>query len=110
MHQRALHVAGARMHDERRRLVDDDHRRVLEHDREVDGRIGDRERHPRDRRLVDLDELTLDEADLAADGLDTVDSDAGGSDRGRRAGATDVGDERHDAIEPLTGERGWNDL
>jgi hypothetical protein len=104
LHQGALHVAGARVNHEGRRLVDHDHRRVLVDDAELDRRIGDGQRDPWDRRLVDLDPLAFDETDLATGRRNTVDSYAVGGDRRRRMGAADVGDERDDAIEPFAGE------
>ena len=108
--ERAVGVAGARMDDEARRLVDDDHVVVDVDDAELDDRVGGRQT----RRSGSIDGSTSTCWPSARRTLpDRRDDDrrpgtAGGDQRRRRRPA-DVGDQRHDPVEPLPVERGGHD-
>ncbi len=101
----AVGVAGARMDDESRGLVDDDDRVVGVDDRELDRAVCRRPARARDRGRIDLHLDALGEPNLPRRGDVAVDPDPTGFDHSDGDGAADVGDEGHDAVETLPGER-----
>ena len=100
-----MRIAGTRVHDETRRLVDDDDVLVVVDDREHDRWIGSGQRNGRQLRLVDVDLLPELQTELARQADMTVDEDSPGGHERRSIAAAGIGDKCDDSVESLAGQR-----
>src|SRR4051812_36164052 len=108
VHEGARHVARTRMHDETRRLVDDEHVVVLEDTRHDNRRIPSRCRGPVGIRAADLDASALVDTGRALDRHGAVHRDAARADERAGLGSCAFEQHGHYPIEALAGERAGN--
>ena len=106
--ERVVAMAGARMHDETRRLVDDDDIGVFVDDRQFDRRVGLHGRH----RVVELDhDLVAGAYPLRGLGHhDTTDAYVRAVDERLHARPAGLGEHGHDAIDAFVIERRRHDV